>query len=512
MKPIKPRTIHASGQRHIQLLSAMQSNHFEAWLRGRECEMIGGSSNTQERLPATPRPLNIPSLDPLNYSQEFSISCTSRSGHEAQSRANIMTESSSLSTHRMYTIGWIAALDKELTAALAMLDETHQQPEDFDQNNKDTNNYSWGRIGGHNVVIASLGAGTYGLVSAATTANYMATSLPHLRFGLMVGIGAGVPAVKKNNDHSEVDSAKDIRLGDVVVSQPINGHGGVIQYDLGKQKENEFKRVGALAPPPRVLLTALNTLKANQRLEGPKVPAILANAIQRRPKLGETRRNDSAFIHQGTHNDRLFESTSAHIPSDDSRTSITPIAVSRLFGTRACQGLQLAWAWIWYLISFFFTSSPDVRRDATKQQLVQANTCEVLMCQATNETKSCPRCEKEVYRPSRPTQDPEVHYGTIASGNLVIKDGTFRDQLSERLETEVYCYEMEAAALMNDFPCLVIRGICDYADSHKNDRWQNYAAIVAAAYAKELLGTINPRNVERADKMEQIMKGLTASK
>ncbi|CEO59881.1 Putative WD domain-containing protein [Penicillium brasilianum] len=45
---------------------------------------------------------------------------------------------------------------------------------------------------------------------------------------------------------------------------------------------------------------------------------------------------------------------------------------------------------------------------------------------------------------------------------------------------------MEAAGLLNNFPCSVIRGICDYADSHKNKEWQGYAAAVAAAYAKEL--------------------------
>jgi hypothetical protein len=51
----------------------------------------------------------------------------------------------------------------------------------------------------------------------------------------------------------------------------------------------------------------------------------------------------------------------------------------------------------------------------------------------------------------------------------------------------VLCFEMEAAGLMNYLPCLVIRGICDYADSHKNKRWQGYAAAAAAAYARELL-------------------------
>ena len=43
---------------------------------------------------------------------------------------------------------------------------------------------------------------------------------------------------------------------------------------------------------------------------------------------------------------------------------------------------------------------------------------------------------------------------------------------------------------MDTFPCVVIRGICDYADSHKNKIWQPYAAATAAAYAKELLRVI----------------------
>jgi hypothetical protein len=46
---------------------------------------------------------------------------------------------------------------------------------------------------------------------------------------------------------------------------------------------------------------------------------------------------------------------------------------------------------------------------------------------------------------------------------------------------------MEATGLMDEFLCLVICGICGYADSDKNRRWQPYAATTAAAYAKELL-------------------------
>ena len=64
-----------------------------------------------------------------------------------------------------------------------------------------------------------------------------------------------------------------------------------------------------------------------------------------------------------------------------------------------------------------------------------------------------------------------------------------------RQELDVLCFEMEAAGLMDDFPCLVIRGICDYADTHKNKRWQPYAAAVAAAYAKELLCVIPANQV-----------------
>ena len=72
----------------------------------------------------------------------------------------------------------------------------------------------------------------------------------------------------------------------------------------------------------------------------------------------------------------------------------------------------------------------------------------------------------------------------------MIKDAEFRDKLA--LEQNILCFEMEGAGLMNHFPCLVIRGICDYADSHKNQEWQEYAAMAAAAYAKDLLCRIVP--------------------
>lgn len=90
-----------------------------------------------------------------------------------------------------------------------------------------------------------------------------------------------------------------------------------------------------------------------------------------------------------------------------------------------------------------------------------------------------------VHRQSRKSTTPKVHYGLIASGNQVMKDGRTREKL--RKELDILCFEMEAAGLVNDIPCAVIRGICDYSDSHKHDRWQPYAAAAAASYAKELL-------------------------
>ncbi|KAL7909398.1 nucleoside phosphorylase domain-containing protein [Trichoderma velutinum] len=102
----------------------------------------------------------------------------------------------------------------------------------------------------------------------------------------------------------------------------------------------------------------------------------------------------------------------------------------------------------------------------------------------------CSSCmqSKIVYRTPRMNHVPMIHYGGIASGNQVMKHGITRDEIARNLD--VICFEMEAAGLMDYFSCLVIRGICDYSDSHKNKQWQGYAATTAAAYAKELLEEI----------------------
>jgi nucleoside phosphorylase len=289
---------------------------------------------------------------------------------------------------------------------MAMLDEEHPA---LSQPPQDNNTYTLGRFGGHNVVIACLPAGQTGNNSAATVASQMRYSFGRIRFGLMVGIGGGVPS----EEH-------DIRLGDVVVSNPSKHGGGVIQYDFGRTvAEGRFVHNGSLNAPPTVLLTAVSTLKARHNLRGHRLAHHLLAVRALRLK--------SNYTYQGAENDILFKAEYDHIGDD----------------------------------------------------------------------VSCDQCDKSmlVSRPRRDKTVPDIHYGTIASGNQVMRHGKTRERW--RRESDMLCFEMEAAGLMNDFPCLVIRGICDYADSHKNKRWQEYAAVTAAAYAKELLCVIPGNQVAR---------------
>jgi nucleoside phosphorylase len=108
-----------------------------------------------------------------------------------------------------------------------------------------------------------------------------------------------------------------------------------------------------------------------------------------------------------------------------------------------------------------------------------------------------------IKRTTREDENPAFWYGVIASGNELMKNVSARDRMGRKFGA--LCVEMEAAGLVNDFPCIVIRGICDYADSHKNDTWQRYAALAAAAYAKELLGYISPEQTKLEKSIQEIV-------
>ena len=111
-----------------------------------------------------------------------------------------------------------------MTAARALLDEEHDHPLAKDRHAHDSNVYHLGLMQRHNVVIACLTE--YGTDSAAVVTRQMLHSFGQIRFVLMVGVGGGMPSV-----------INDIRLGDVVVSTPSDGKGGVVQYDFGKKNK-----------------------------------------------------------------------------------------------------------------------------------------------------------------------------------------------------------------------------------------------------------------------------------
>ncbi|KAF4495255.1 hypothetical protein FAGAP_8612 [Fusarium agapanthi] len=289
--------------------------------------------------------------------------------------------SPTMSNPQKYTVGWICAIATEYLAAQLFLDEEHEGPEFVSAN--DTNHYTLGKIGKHNVVIAVLPHGEYGIASAAGVAKDMLHSFPNVRFGLMVGIGGGAPTPEH-----------DIRLGDVVVSASGYGKGGVFQYDFGKAVQGqEFQETGFLNQPPTILRTAV------------------------------------------------------HPPDDQSSCA------------KACGDDPLTLV---------------VRSGRTEYE-----------------------------------DNPAIHYGLIASSNRLMKDALIRDALAAK--KGVLCFEMEAAGLMNHFPCLVIRGICDYSDSHKNKEWQGFAAMMAAAYAKDLLYQIPPNKVEAEKPISEILSSIEST-
>ncbi|UKZ78708.1 hypothetical protein TrVFT333_006454 [Trichoderma virens FT-333] len=329
-------------------------------------------------------------------------------------------------SHHEYTVGWVCALSKEQTAATAMLDDRHVC---LPKPSYDPNTYTLGSIGKHNIVIACLPEGEIGNNSAATIATWMISTFPSIKFGLMVGIGGGIPP--------------KVRLGDVVVSTPTDQYGGVVQWDFGKAEEGgKFKQTGSLNNPPTLLRTALTKLRTEIELSGSKIPEYLDELRQKWPRL---------VLLKYTWSESLKDPLSAPRIPYDSHSSQK--ATFSIFLNGRASG-----------------KPPAVNGGETK-----------------------PR-------------DTRVHYGLIASGNQVIKDAKVRDSLNQRYDGNVLCVEMEAAGLMNNFPCIVIRGICDYADSQKSKDWQEYAAAVAAAFAKELLQYVQPSDVDGERPVRDIIK------
>ncbi|KAH8173518.1 ankyrin repeats (3 copies) domain-containing protein [Sarocladium implicatum] len=324
-----------------------------------------------------------------------------------------------------YAVAWISAITTEAVAAQLFLDERHEPPSHVHRH--DHNVYTLGRIGPHNIVMASLPKGEYGIASAAVVSRDLLHSFPNIRIGLMVGIGGGAPT-----------KANDIRLGDVVVSIARSHEPAVFQYDFGKTVQDQsFQHTQLLNQPPPLMRAAAGALEMQYEADGHDLETEINDILTKKPRLRKK------YCRPPPESDKLFFSSVKHF-------------------------------------------------DACAEQ-------------CSNDFQNL------VKRPDRDEHDSiAIHFGTIASANQLMKDATLRDKLAA--EKSVLCFEMEAAGLMNHFPCLVIRGICDYSDTHKHKEWQGYAAMVAAAYTRHLLQKISPAKVEfetrLSDSLTEIQNGI----
>ncbi|KAI1420128.1 nucleoside phosphorylase domain-containing protein [Xylaria sp. FL1777] len=302
---------------------------------------------------------------------------------------------STLKTRNDYTVAILCALDLERNVVRRMLDEEHRR---LQTEPGDSNSYTLGELQGHNVVLTCLPS-QQGKGAAAIVAANMSRSFPSIKWRLFVGIGGGVPSDKH-----------DIRLGDVVISMPEGEHGGVVQYDLGRDTNSGFELKGFLWPIPAVLRNAAQDM----------IEEYMETMFKKWPRMSSYK--------EPLEPDVLFPEDFQHPP-----------------GAATCTG----------------NCDPS----------------------------------QAVARPAREFKGPAIHYGLIASGDSVIKSSVRRGDIARSFNCDVLCFEMEAAGLMTEYPSIVIRGISDYADSHKNKDWQPYAAATAAACAKELLSNVNPESV-----------------
>ena len=122
----------------------------------------------------------------------------------------------------------------------------------------------------------------------------------------------------------------------------------------------------------------------------------------------------------------------------------------------------------------------------------------------TNQSGSCDACSEDALVPRlerKSAEGPLVHLGTILSGDRLVEDAMLRDQLADKFDA--LCFEMTAAGVVEQTHCLVIRGVADYSDSHKNYQWQGYAAATSAAFAREFLYTVQPLTMASVAPMEQ---------
>ncbi|UKZ68564.1 uncharacterized protein TrAtP1_009590 [Trichoderma atroviride] len=234
----------------------------------------------------------------------------------------------------------------------------------------------------------------------------------------------------------------DVRLGDVVVGT-LEGHNPKeMMLNPLVEAENSVHVETWAATPPQPLLEALKKIKTEYELSGSRIPEYLERLKRDSPALA------SRYLKSDSLQDLLFDADYGHVTPDFANLSFIP-----------------------------------------------------------REENDCRFCDKTMTVKRKP-REMRVHYGLIASADREIKSAPLRDRLCRNFGGKVLCIDMDIARIKilfpSHYPCLVVRGICDYADSHKNMEWRDHAAIMAAAYAKDLLQYVFIEHADRRPNVKRV--------
>jgi nucleoside phosphorylase len=350
-------------------------------------------------------------------------------------------------SHRKdFEIAVICALPLEANAVEALFDKCWEdEGYSYGKMKGDPNAYSFGVIGCHNVVLAWMPG--MGKGNAASVGSSLRISFEGIKLGLVVGICGGVP--------NRPDNQKGILLGDVIIST------GLVEYDLGRQLPNKFIRKdnlndnpGRQNPEIRAFLAKMGGINGCARLRD-NTSSYLAALCE---KLGFENAG-----YPGIDEDKLFEPTYRHKHHDLPICSMCAKCVRK--GDEVCETA---------LESSYIELKCNENRQVTRDRVVKVRKSASVAKEWSSITQEAVEAQK-----------PVIHFGLIASGDAVMKSGEDRDKIAAK--EKVIAFEMEGAGVWNNFPCVIIKGVCDYADSHKNKKWQGYAAGTAAACMKAFL-------------------------
>jgi nucleoside phosphorylase len=340
-----------------------------------------------------------------------------------------------------FEIAIICALSREAGAVQATFDDRFEKSgASFGKHPLDQNLYTPGRLGRHNVVLVHL-AGA-GKVEAAATSAQIRLSYPNIKLALLVGICGATPIDTEN---------EETMLGDIIISN------SVIQYDLGKQYPDGFKKKSdikdTLSRPPRELRAFLSKLDIPENREE------MEEQIWEQLKSiqSQNTRRSRLSRYPGVTEDKLFFSSYSH-----KHRCLSPNSDNCICLKSASDELSI---------------------------------CDKAQSQCCDEA-GCDQSQVERTRPSAqgPQPQPIIHIGPIISTDTVMKSGIHRDEIAR--QEKAIAFEMEGSGVWDTYPCIIIKAACDYADSHKNDTWHEYAAAVAACCTKAFLQDWNPSTME----------------